>query len=197
MSEHRSVDSARLTQLLDRQEILDCLYRISRAIDRFDREQFLSAYHTDAVIDAGSLVGPPGEVYDKGAELHEHGQLSTLHNLLNHYCEIDGDSAHTETYFFYHGLNRDGSNWVGGGRYLDRLERREGLWKVAFRYTIMEWSGAVEGSQVPLFQNIPDLQANGRPSRTPDDPSYTRPLINRRAMSAPVDVRNLSRPKSS
>lgn len=185
---------ARLDELLDRQEIHDCLCRISRAIDRFDREAFLSAYHADAVIDAGSLVGPPGEVYDKGAELHEHGQESTLHNLLNHYCDIDGDTAHTETYFFYHGLNRDGSNWVGGGRYLDRLERREGVWKVAFRYTLMEWSGGIEGSSVPLFEHIPDLHANGVPSRSREDPSYTRPLVNLRDPRSPEDIQRLSRP---
>jgi len=185
---------ARLDQMLDRQDILDCIYRISRAIDRFDREQFLSAYHEDAVIDAGSLVGAPGDVYDNGAELHRHGQSSTLHNLLNHYCDIDGDSAHAETYFFYQGLNRDGSNWLGGGRYLDRLERREGQWKVAFRYTLMEWSGNLEGNAVPLFEQVSDLHANGVPARDRSDPSYTRPLCNQRALATPENITDLSRP---
>ena len=197
MSEHDATGAsrqARLDQLLDRQDIADCLVRISRAIDRFDRELFLSGYHADAIIDAGSLLGPPATVYDIGAELHEHGQISTLHNLLNHSCELDGDSAHSETYFLYTGVNRDGSNWIGGGRYLDRLERRQAQWKVAFRYTLMEWSGTVPANQVPLFDNVPDLFGNGTPSRTRDDPSYRRPLTNRRSPSSPQDIRQLSTP---
>ncbi|TGD75733.1 nuclear transport factor 2 family protein [Mangrovimicrobium sediminis] len=192
---HAPGREARLAAMLDRQDILDCLGRISRAIDRFDRELFLSGYHEDAVVDAGSLVGAPGEVYDRGAELHEHGQTSTLHNLLNHYCELDGDSAHTETYFFYSGVNRDGSNWIGGGRYLDRLERRAGHWRVSFRYTLMEWSATLDGNAVPLFEQIPDLHANGTPCRTREDPSYRRPLVNRRAPRSPGDMRELSRPR--
>ncbi len=185
---------ARLDEMLDRQDILDSLNRICRGMDRFDRALFLSGYHEDAVIDAGSLVGPPAEVYERGAELHEHGQTATLHNLLNHYCEIEGDTAHAETYYFYTGCNRDGSNWLAGGRYIDRLERRDGAWRIAFRYTLVEWSSSVEGNSVPLFDQVPDLRVNGEPSRSADDPSYRRPLVNRRSLSTPADMRTLSQP---
>ena len=188
---------ARLSTMLDRQDILDCIHRISRAIDRFDKDLFLSGYHDDAVIDAGALVGNPGDVYDKGTELHEHGQISTLHYLLNHHCEIDipSKTAHTETYFFYQGLNRDHTNWVGGGRYVDRLELRDDEWRIAFRYTIMEWSGTISANEVPLFENITDLHLNGTPCRERKDPSYRRPLINVRGMSSPDNVRELSKPR--
>jgi len=185
---------ARLEAMLDRQDILDCLNRISRAIDRFDRTLFLSGYHEDAIIDAGALVGRPDEVYDKGAELHEHGQSSTLHNLMNHSCEIDGNVAHSETYFLYNGLNRDNTNWIAGGRYIDRLECRDGLWRIAFRYTIMEWSGMIPTNVVPLFENITDIHLNGDPSRNLNDPSYRRPLTNRREMTSPDNVRDLAVP---
>lgn len=186
---------AQLEHLLDRQGILDCLQRISRAIDRFDKDLFLSGYHPDSVIDAGGLVGSPEEVYEHGAELHEHGQVSTLHNLINHSCEIEGGTAHSETYFLYTGHNRDGNNWLAGGRYLDRLERRNGGWKVAFRYTIIEWSGTLPPATVPLFDNIADLHLNGVPARDTSDPSYHRPLTNRRAMTTPADAQALSTPR--
>ncbi len=186
---------ARFEQMLDRQDIFDCLQRISRGIDRFDREMFLSGYHPDAVIDAGALVGDPARVYESGAALHEEGQVSTLHNLMNHYCEIEGKTAHTETYFEYVGRNRDGSNWAAGGRYLDRLERRDGEWRVAFRMTIMEWSGTTPGNEVPLFEGVDDVYANGTPSRSREDPAYRRPLTNRRALRLPDDPRKLSRPR--
>ena len=53
---------ARLETLLDRQDILDCLTRMSRATDRFDRDLFLSAFHPDATIAAGPFVGGPEEL---------------------------------------------------------------------------------------------------------------------------------------
>ena len=186
---------ARLETVLDRQDILDCICRISRAIDRFDRDLFLSGYHDNAIIDAGALVGAPPEVYDKGAELHQHGQSSTLHYLMNHVCDLGNDEAHCETYFLYMGRNRDDTNWAAGGRYIDRLERRNDEWKIAFRYTIIEWSGDIPPSGVPLFENIADLHANGVPCRDAGDPSYRRPLTNRRALTSPADVKGLSRPR--
>ena len=184
----------RLEQMLDRQDIFDCLQRISRGIDRFDRDMFLSGYHADAVIDAGALVGDPPRVYESGAALHAAGQSATLHNLMNHYCDIVGDTAHAETYFQYVGRNRDRSNWAAGGRYMDRLERRHGEWRIAFRMTVMEWSGSIAGNEVPLFAGVDDLEANGAASRSRDDPSYRRPLTNRRAVRFPTDPGALSKP---
>ena len=112
-------------------------------MDRFDRELFLSAFHADAIIAAGEFVGGPGDLYDWAHDLHEQGQSATHHNLLNHSCDIDGDVAHAETYYLFVGRNRDETNWVAGGRYIDRLERREGAWKIALRSNAIEWSGMV------------------------------------------------------
>jgi hypothetical protein len=181
--------------LLDRQRILDCLTKVCRGMDRFDRALYLSAFHDDALIDAGALVGGPKDAYDKGAELHEHGQISTLHSLLNHSCEIEGDAAHAETYFLFTARNRDETNWAAAGRYLDRLERRDGTWRIAFRLTIVEWSGNIPASSVPLFENVEDLHGNGAPARSREDPSYRRPLVNRRARTRLGDVRALGLPR--
>ena len=176
---------SRLEQLLDRQDILDCLIRFSRGMDRFDRGLFLSAFHPDAVIAAGPFVGGPVELYDWASGLHEGGQSSTHHNLLNHSCEIDGDVAHTETYYLFVGRNRDETNWIAGGRYIDRLERREGTWRIALRCNAIEWSGMVPTMPIP-FADVPDVQGNGTPSRSKQDPSYMRPLTNRRKPRNPA-----------
>lgn len=173
--------ASRLEQLLDRQDILDCLIRFSRGMDRFDRELFLSAFHPDAVIAAGPFVGGPVDLYDWASRLHEQGQAATHHNLLNHTCDIDGDSAHTETYYLFVGRNRDETNWIAGGRYIDRLERRDGTWKIALRTNAIEWSGLVPTLPIP-FTEVADIHANGAPSRSRDDPSYVRPLRNVRRM---------------
>jgi len=171
--------SDRLRNLLDRQDILDCLVRFSRGIDRFDRELFLSAFHPDAVIDAGEFVGGPAELYTWARDLHERGQAATQHDLLNHSCEIDGDLAHAETYYLFAARNRDASNWLAGGRYIDRLERRGGAWRIALRCNAVEWSGMLPTAPIP-FADVPGVHVNGAPSRSREDLSYRRPLTNRR-----------------
>lgn len=171
--------------LLDRQDILDCQTRFSRGMDRFDRELFLSAFHPDATIAAGEFVGGPEALYDWASQLHDQGQSATHHNLLNHTCEIEGDTAHTETYYLFVGRNRDETNWIAGGRYIDRMEKRNGVWKIALRTNAIEWSGMVPTLPIP-FADILDIQLNGVPCRSKDDPSYQRPLVNRRKPHIPV-----------
>jgi hypothetical protein len=170
---------ARMGLLLDRQDILDCLTRFSRGMDRFDRELFLSAFAPDAVIAAGYFVGGPADLYEWATAMHERGQIATHHNLLNHTCEIDGDTAHTETYYLFAARNRDDTNWIAGGRYLDRLQRCDGAWLIAVRTNVIEWSGTVPTMPLP-FADVPGIHGNGAPSRNKADPSYQRPLINRR-----------------
>ena len=67
---------ARIDVLLDRQDILDCLTRFSRGMDRFDRAIFLSAFHPDAVIAAGDFVGGREDLYDWASAMHEQGQVA-------------------------------------------------------------------------------------------------------------------------
>lgn len=175
---------AKLDNLLDRQEILDTLTHFSRGMDRFDRDLFLSAFHTDATIAAGDFVSGPADLYDWASPMHQQGQVATHHNLLNHTCNIDGDTAHTETYYLFVGRNRDDSNWIAGGRYIDRLERRDGAWKIALRTNVIEWSGMVPTMDIP-FADVPDIHLNGAPARDTGDPSYQRPLTNIRAAHIP------------
>ena len=177
--ETRSIDAdtlTRLAHLLERQDILDCLVRFSRGMDRFDRALFLSAFHADAIIAAGEFVGGPQDLYDWASRLHEQGQSATHHNLLNHSCDIDGDVAHAETYYLFVGRNRDETNWVAGGRYIDRLERRSNA---------IEWSGMVPTLPLP-FADVPDRHRDGAPSRNREDPSYRRPLTNSRELHLPA-----------
>ncbi|NML05752.1 nuclear transport factor 2 family protein [Sphingomonas sp. G-3-2-10] len=175
---------ARIDALLDRQDISDCLTRFARAMDRFDRDLFLSAFHADAVIAAGPFVGSPADCYDWAVPMHEAGQVATHHNLLNHSAEVDGDTAHSETYYLFVGRNRDESNWIAGGRYIDRFERREGVWRIADRTTVIEWSGLAPTMPIP-FADVPGIALNGGPARSTDDLSYRRPLTNLRELHTP------------
>jgi hypothetical protein len=174
---------ARIDALLDRQDILDCMTRFCRGMDRFDRELYLSAFHGDAEMAAGSYVGNVQGCYDWAQPMHQAGQIATHHNILNHSVDIDGDTAHSETYYLFVGRNRDDSNWIAGGRYIDRLERRNGEWKIALRTNVIEWSGIAPTMPLP-FADVADIHVNGASSRGQDDPSYQRPLINRRKTSS-------------
>jgi hypothetical protein len=166
----------RLQEVLDRQDIWDALVTLSRGADRSDRELFLSAFHPDAVIDLGGFAGGPAELYDWSSKLGDNTH-SEHHYILNHHVEIDGATAHAETYFLYVAASRDGSKWQCGGRYIDRFERRDGAWRIGFRYNIIEWTGLLGNVDLPF--EIPE-RPNGVPSRDRTDPSYRRPLKNLR-----------------
>jgi hypothetical protein len=169
-----------IDRMLDERGIHQCLVRISRGSDRCDRELFLSAFHNDAVIAAGPFVGGPEELYDWSSRFQKEAYTQTFHKLLNQYCDVDGEVAHSETYYLFVGCLRDKTNLLAGGRYVDRFERREGLWRLAMRNTFVEWTSVVPAMDSPLGE-IPDLPLNGLPSQDRNDPSYVRPLVNRRA----------------
>ncbi|SPM33946.1 hypothetical protein MRAB57_1753 [Mycobacterium rhizamassiliense] len=175
---------ARLDRLLDQRDILDCLARFSRGIDRFDRDLFLSAFHPDAVIAAGAFVGGPADLYDWASAMHERDQIATQHNLLNNTCDIADDTAHCETYYLFAARNRDDTNWLAGGRYFDRLQRRDEQWRILLRTNVIEWSGTVPSMPIP-FADVPDINRNGAPRRDTTDPSYQRPLTNHRRHNLP------------
>ncbi|MGH2849678.1 MAG: nuclear transport factor 2 family protein, partial [Solirubrobacteraceae bacterium] len=130
---------AQVQQLLDRQEIRDCVNRYARALDRHDDELLASVFHPDAIDNHGPWVGGRTD-FVKWANHECHSHLDAhMHHLTTHTCEIDGDMAHTETYVQFVHRYKDGKTvLVGGGRYLDRLERRGGEWRIAVRRLVMD-----------------------------------------------------------
>lgn len=176
-------------ELWDREQIRQCLHRYARGVDRFDRDLILSAFHPDAIDEHGKFVGTPDEFCDWALEMHQTAQLSHQHCLLNHTCDLDGDTAHAETYFMFTAMNRRGKPLtIGGGRYIDRLEKRDGTWRIAARVTLRDWSNldsipdptdlSTMTSTAHLLSDIERVFMNaGRgPSRDRNDPSYERPL---------------------
>jgi hypothetical protein len=173
----------RIDELLDRQEIVDCITRMARGADRFDREAFLSGMHGDCITSAGPFVGGPVELWEWSLALQEPLYSTTLHKLLNHSFDFDGDTAHVETYYFFVGCMGE-NNLLAGGRYIDRFEKREGVWGLVMRSNFVEWTSTVPAMGSPLGE-IADLHLNGAPSRDKDDPSYMRPLVNKRERNIP------------
>jgi hypothetical protein len=169
----------RLLEVADRVEILDCLTRYTRGMDRLDRELARSAYHDGAIDDHVGFVGEVDDFLDWAFGYHA-GQVRHQHYLANPSIELDGDEAHVETYYTFVGTERDPAAplTVFGGRYVDRFERRQGTWAIAVRLCLVEWA-TDPTSRLP--EGATDLlAATGTLARDRTDSSYERPLRARR-----------------
>ena len=108
--------------------------------------------------------------------LHSGLQYAHQHVVTNHSCELDGDVAHTETYWMFAGMHHDGNMLsLGGGRYIDRFEKRDGQWKIAARKCVPDWGG-VPGPSWLSAEGAMALASGGRIARDRSDSSYERPL---------------------
>ncbi|MEO6716933.1 MAG: nuclear transport factor 2 family protein [Novosphingobium sp.] len=174
IDEERMVQLERKIQgLQDRQDILDCIVREARGRDRQDVELTLSAYWDDALDEHGDRISPAKGYPAQANASHAKFFAATNHNLANHTCEIDGDLAHCETYVIGALLLRDmKSNLQLIGRYLDRLERRNGEWRIVARRTIVD--SALQGDGSYMLSRAVIGFPKGLWGK--DDPSYQRPL---------------------
>ena len=111
-----------------------------------------------------------------------------MHSIALHRCKISTTLAIVAMLSACATTSADNAPLTGylfaGGRYVDRLEKRGGEWKIANRYCIVEWSGTINPGPIP-YADIPDVHASGIPSRDRSDPSYARPLVNKRAKRKP------------
>jgi ketosteroid isomerase-like protein len=156
--------------LLDREAILDCVTMYCRAIDRREEELLPHAYHAAATVDhltargqfAGSASGFVAWAWTT------QGARWTEHYLTSHTASIDGDTAYAETQFFLVGRSQgDRRSNLGGGRYIDRFEHRDGDWRIAHRDAVGHWTAEVDDL-------ASDYVASRPPRRDRDDPSYER-----------------------
>jgi len=123
----------------DRLDILDCVNNQSRGHDRHDVELMTSVYHDDGVDEHGAAVNSGPEYGAWANRQHAAAFANHLHHITTHTCEIDGDVAHCESYVIGALVSRDGaSTTLAGGRYLDRLERRDGVWRIVERAALYQ-----------------------------------------------------------
>jgi hypothetical protein len=167
--------AARIQHLSDRAEIHDCMQRYARGIDRQDRALLRSAYHDGAVDDHVGFIGEVDDFIDWALAYHS-TQTRYQHYILNHTADIDGDEAHAETYYLFFGTDREPANHItiSGGRYVDRLERRDGRWAIVDRVCIVEFNAESE-SQI-TDQVIAMMVGMPLARHDTTDPSYARPL---------------------
>jgi hypothetical protein len=171
-------DQARLLdELASRAEITEVVLRYCRGIDRCDEAMLRSCFHPDARHQHGGFKGTSADFCSFALAIVREVEF-THHQVGPVSIELDGEVAHTETYFT--ALHRFGDapppggrpheDRFSGGRYVDRFERRDGVWRIAERHGVSEWM-RYEASSDRGFYDAPSEQ-RGRRDR--GDPVYKR-----------------------
>lgn len=170
----------RLREQLDRDEIWRVLQAYARGLDRLDNELVRSCYWEDAIDDHGNFVGRV-EDFIAWADAITLGCVSTKHNILNHFCDLQGDDAWCETYFLFIGVCQQPPHRMSAGRYVDHFQRRGGEWRIANRVIALEGRFDLDAetfvrASAPIYTNDPPWSL----ARDRTDISYHRPLVPRR-----------------
>ena len=161
--------------LMDRLAIKDCANRHARGCDRYDSDLLASAYHADGLDEHGYAVNPGPKYAEWANATHAERFQTHTHNIFQQVCEIDGDVAHCETYVI--GMFKDKESETSRflyGRYVDRLERRDGEWKMTVRRSPVD--GLLVGNASMLISPIFLQQGYVQGMQDGRDLSYQRPL---------------------
>lgn len=167
-----------LEQLASRAEITEVVLRYCRGIDRCDEAMLRSCFHPDARHRHGSFEGTSADFCAHALAIVTQVEF-THHQLGPVSIELADDTAFTETYFTsLHRLGADPSPGGGqahedrfsGGRYVDRFERRDGVWRIAERHGISEWMRYEPASDRGFYSG----PAAHRGRRDHSDPVYRR-----------------------
>ncbi len=165
---------ATVRELKDRQDILDCIQRESRARDRQDSAQIESCWWEDGVDEHGPVITRVPDYAARANMGHAMNFNMTSHNITNHICELDGNTAYCESYVIGGLFWLDGkTTTIAFGRYLDQLEKRNGEWRMHTRKCTIEMSADTDGTWVHSKNVKGFLKArwDGK------DPSYERPFV--------------------
>ncbi len=190
-----TVTDPHLQQLLDKQACVEVMMTYCRGIDHRDEALLRSVFHPDSHHRHGfegpssdasrpSRPGKPGDFVAFALEvLATHTR--THHQLGNIFVELeaDGTTAYTEAYFTAcHRMRAKGDPkaaanaydtemdfWVGG-RYMDRMEKRDGVWKIAYRVGLTDWMR----TDAPTSQGFMNTVAELRGQQNRKDMLYHR-----------------------
>jgi hypothetical protein len=163
--------------LAAKQAITELSYRYMRGLDRLDREGIAAVFHADATVNYGFFVGRAAEFVDfamRALESHH----ANHHMIGQALIEVRGSRATGEVYFqAFHRVVQGGAeqDLFIAGRYLDRYEKRRGVWKIAFRAEVNDWA-RTEPAADEYFRAAP---SGLRGARKPDDFSYQREALER------------------
>ncbi|MFZ9394929.1 MAG: nuclear transport factor 2 family protein [Erythrobacter sp.] len=166
-----------MSAIADRLAIMELAANYMRALDRLDCELMEAQFWADAHLAYGIFEGGARDFAAFCMDALA-GHDRNHHMLGQHLIEIDGDEAYGEVYYQAyhrttdeHGAKRD---LVIAGRYLERCERRGGIWKYAYRSEIVDWARDDPASDA-ILGAAPFIVGQ----RKPADPLYHRAAMRR------------------
>lgn len=170
----------------DREAIREIIALYAHAIDRRRWDMMRNLFYADAVFGFGPIEGDwHGFVEQARAVIDP--CLATQHQLGQTIIAFaDADTAHCETYMTaMHTVPAGypttdvfpdkGKTYsaVIAGRYVDRFERREGLWRIASRKGLYDWREFRELEGIDL-SGMPEGAAGFHDDRDPSTPAVAR-----------------------
>ena len=167
-----------IQDLLDKHAIQELIHTYCNAADRKDIEKMRSLYHDDAIDDHGGFFkGPAMDFIDQLPAIQEPMEI-LHHNVTTVNIKLDAapDGARYgegEVYIlaFHKVKTEQGAlDLLVGGRYLDKYEKRDGVWKFAHRAVLADWVNVHDPSIVDLQHPIIEGSLLGSASEA--DPSY-------------------------
>jgi hypothetical protein len=171
--------------LADEREIRQMILRYCRGVDRGDRELIRSCYHPDSTDVHGNYRGDGQAFADYVVPVLAERYAATTHAVHNMLIDLDGSTAHVETYFVAYHLSAEPTEqahlYVFGGRYADRFERRETGWRIADRIVVRDWSVRHPIAPDTLAREWDAAQVFHRGRRDRDDLGYPQALGRRLA----------------
>lgn len=168
---------AKVAYLSDRQQIHDVYLRYMRGFDRNDVELLKSAFWPDAQINYSFHSASVEEFVVEHETAHKKVQTHWGHLITNESVDIAGDVAHVETYVTELATQKEGKSRIVSGRYIDRLDRRNGKWRIAVREFIPHFFTETNDA-LDFNHNWPGTDC-GKGTWDKRDPSYLRPLKRR------------------
>lgn len=132
-----------LQELLDKQAIAEVLYRYARACDRADEVLLRSCFHPDATNRHGRFDGSAADFCSFAMKI-VHSNKREKHTVSNVLVEVDGDTAIAECHYLAYHRRFDAAtgaeeDYLNGGRFIDRFERRGGEWRIAARVGLIDY----------------------------------------------------------
>jgi hypothetical protein len=136
----------KLVELLDKQAIMEVIYKYAEGIDRRDPELLSSIFTPDAMLHYGKGLfdGPARDLIARWGPGQPSRFLHTHHQVGNILIEFQAaDRATAVTYLTaVHRALRDGRRVDENlrARYLDKLIKQGDTWRIAQRDLVYDWS---------------------------------------------------------
>ena len=157
---------------LTRQALHELVTAYCRGVDRADAGLLGSVFHPEARVVASGKDGPAADFVAATVQ-QIRGMERSFHAIANEWFQIDGDRAVGECYVIAVITTRSGDNSTDmliGGRYIDRFDRRDNVWKIAERVFMRDWNMVQPTTAQFSDEFYGTLKLRG--GFAPDDPIY-------------------------